>query len=95
MSEMERSPQLPTVTLPGKIHMASAVATRGKTAVHAARPKCRCVLHTEANARFLARPVEERKRVIDRFLHAMARAYAGTTLEEYLAERRREAERDA
>jgi len=51
-------------------------------------------LHSEYHERFMARPLSERKQIIEGFKDYVRRALDGMTLEEFLAERRREAERD-
>ena len=58
-------------------------------------PKLSMVIHTAAGDRFRARPLNERRQIIDEFAAAVGRAFEGTTLDDYLAERRREAEHDA
>lgn len=50
-------------------------------------------MHTEASDHFRALPLKERKRIVEEFRQACAPAYA--SVDEYLAEKRREQARDA
>ena len=51
-------------------------------------------LNSEYSERFMARPLSERRQIIEGFKDYVRRALDGMTMEEFLAERRREADRD-
>ena len=58
-------------------------------------PKLNMTIHEEDSERFRALPKAERKRRLDAFRKALGRAFADTSVAEYLGERRREAARNA
>ena len=57
------------------------------------RPRLAMTIDTSASETFRALPLKERKRILEEFREACAPAFA--SVDEYLAEKRRENEREA